>query len=270
MTQVNWIDVRTLSFNVLLLLERVQFSWFPGWVPEAELAVALKANPVVEWYLRHKCPELNSWLNKVQSREKSDGGPTADEVRQAEITVMQSLNDLLVYVVDPANYDAQPFMNWDSNELLAVADFIDKVVIDVGAGTGRLALTVAPRAAQVFAVEPVANLRFYLKAQAVRKGMNNVYPVDGLITEMPIPDRFADITMGAHVFGDHPEEEHREMVRVTKPGGMVILCPGNNDEDNAVHHFLVSQGFEWSRFEEPVDGTRRKYWKTIGATRGDV
>jgi hypothetical protein len=64
-TKVNWIDVRTLSFNVLLLLERVQLSWFPGWVPEAELAVALKANPVVEWYLRHKCPELITWLDKV-------------------------------------------------------------------------------------------------------------------------------------------------------------------------------------------------------------
>lgn len=44
---VNWIDVSALSFNTLLLLERVQLSWFPGWVPAAELALALEANPVV-------------------------------------------------------------------------------------------------------------------------------------------------------------------------------------------------------------------------------
>ena len=55
---VNWIDVTTLSFNVLLLLERVQLSWLPGWVPEDELAIALKANPVVEWYMRQKCPSV--------------------------------------------------------------------------------------------------------------------------------------------------------------------------------------------------------------------
>ena len=62
---LNWIDVTKLSFNTLLLLERVQLSWFPGWLPEPELAVALQANPVVEWFMRHKCPDLNEWLDKV-------------------------------------------------------------------------------------------------------------------------------------------------------------------------------------------------------------
>ena len=65
---VNWIDVSSLSFNSLLLLERVQLSWFPGWLPETELAIALRANPVVEWYLRHKCPDLGVWLDGVLAR----------------------------------------------------------------------------------------------------------------------------------------------------------------------------------------------------------
>jgi len=42
---------------------------------------------------------------------------------------------------------------------------------------------------------------------------------------------------------------------------MMILCPGNRDEDNERHRFLVSEGFCWGRFEEPVDGMMRKYWK---------
>jgi len=264
--QLNWIEVKNLSFNVLLLLERVQLSWFPGWVPETELAIALRANPVVEWYLRHKCPQLNEWLDKVVLAKADNSDLSKDEVRRAEMAVMQSLNDLLVYVVDPTIYDTQPFLDWASDELVSLVDFTDKIVIDVGAGTGRLTLTVAPMAAHVFAVEPVANLRIHLKAQATGKGLRNVFPVDGLITEIPFPDQFADITMGGHVFGDHPEEECRELLRVTKLGGMVILCPGNDDQDNTVHRFLVSQGFEWSRFEEPVDGTKRKYWKTIMAT----
>ncbi len=259
--RTDWIDVTTLSFNSLLLLERVQLSWFPGWIPETDLAIALGANPVVEWYLRQKCPDLNEWLDKVMLTDADKTELPGDVIRQAELSVMRSLNDLIVYVVDPAIYDRQPFLKWDSCELISLTDFTGKIVIDIGAGTGRLALTVAPMAAQVFAVEPVANLRRYLKGRAIERGFRNVFSVDGLITDIPFPDQFADITMGSHVFGDQPEMECRELLRVTKSGGMVILCPGNNDQDNSVHSFLISQGFGWSRFEEPQDGMKRKYWK---------
>ena len=260
---VNWMDVTSLSFNTLLLLERVQLGWFPGWLPETDLAVALRANPVVEWYLRHKSPQLNEWLDRVMTELQKSPLTNAEEIRRAEVAVLEAITDLLVYAVDPAIYDAQPFLNWDSNELMSLVDFTGKTVMDVGAGTGRLALIAAEKADVVFAVEPVANLRYYLKAKARRRGLNNVYPVDGLITDIPFPDEFAGVTMGGHVFGDHPEQEYQEMARVTKPGGMIILCPGNNDRDNDRHRFLVSQGFHWSRFEEPGDGMTRKYWKAF-------
>lgn len=41
-------DITNLSFNSLLLLERVQLSWFPGWLPGEEIAIALHADPMVE------------------------------------------------------------------------------------------------------------------------------------------------------------------------------------------------------------------------------
>jgi hypothetical protein len=44
---------------------------------------------------------------------------------------------------------------------------------------------------------------------------------------------------------------------------MVILCPGNNDRDEGRHSFLVGRGCAWSRFEEPGDGWKRKYWKVL-------
>jgi SAM-dependent methyltransferase len=256
---VHWMDVSGLSFLTLLLLEQVQLSWFPGWLPEDRLAIALKANPAVEWYLRHKCPQLNDWLDHVMLSARTVADPAT--VRQAEIDVLASINDLVVYAVDPAVYDAQPFLGWDSKELLGLTNFSGKTVADIGAGTGRLALSVAGMATTVFAVEPVANLRLYLKKKSLEQGLRNVYPVDGLITEIPFPDRFTDITMSGHVFGDFPEAEYKELARVTKPGGMIIFCPGNNDKDNQAHDYLVGQGFNWSRFEEPKDGWKRKYWK---------
>jgi len=256
-----WMDVSHLSFYTVLLLEQVQLSWFPGWLQEDKLATALKANPAVEWYLRHKCPQLSGWLDQVMATAQTVTDPIA--IRQAEIDVLASMMDLVVYAIDPAIYDEQPFLNWNSNELLCLVDFSGKTVIDVGAGTGRLALSVADIAATVFAVEPVGNLRPYLKQKSLNQGFRNVYPVDGLITNIPFPDYFADITMAGHVFGADLGLEYDELARVTKSGGMIILCPGNNDEDNEIHQFLVSHGFEWSRFDEPQDGGKRKYWKTM-------
>ena len=260
---VNWMDTSTLSFNTLLLLERVQISWFPGWLPETELSIALAANPAVEWFLRHKCPDLNEWLDAIMAKIAQAPPSTSEEIYQAEQTILRTINDLVVYVVDPAVYDAQPFLQWDSRELYELLDSSANIVIDVGSGTGRLALVAAEHAETVYAVEPVANLRRYLADKARKRGLDNVFAVDGLSTGLPFPGGFADVTMGGHVFGDHPTEEYREMARVTKPGGMMILCPGNDDWGNDRHRFLVEREFEWARFEEPRDGVKRKYWKKM-------
>jgi hypothetical protein len=260
---LDWMDVSSLSFNALLLLERVQIGWLPAWaaLPRSDLAVALHANPAVAWFLRYKCPEIAPWLDALllEAPER----PSAEKVRASEVAVLRAMVDLIVYATDPAIYDAQPFLGWDSNELLSLADFSSCVVIDVGAGTGRLALTVAPLARVVYAVEPVAHLRSYLKQKAGRQGIENVFVVDGLITDIPFPASVADVTMSGHVYGDNPADECRELARVTRPGGMIILCPGVRDEDCYAHDFLVAQGFSWSRYEEPKDGMHRKYWKRV-------
>jgi len=259
---LNWIDVSELSFNTLLLLEREQLSWLPGWLPEKELSIALGANPVVAWYLKNKNPQLAGWVDSLLAQ----GGPlpSLQAIRLAEETILRSMNDLVCYAVSPETYDRQPFLGWDSRELTGLADFSSKIVVDIGAGTGRLAFIAAQAQARaVFAVEPVGNLRVYMKNKARTMGLSNFYTMDGLITELPFPDGFIDIVMGGHVFGDQPEGEYREMARITKPGGTLILCPGNNDRDDDRHTYLVGQGFAWSSFEEPRDGIKRKYWLTL-------
>jgi hypothetical protein len=137
---VNWINVDNLSFNSILLLERCQLSWFPGWVPESDLAISLKGNPHIEWFIRHKCPELNDWLDKAIADLGTNDHCSVESVRKAEVSVLKTINDLIVYVVDPTIYDSQPFLGWDSKELTSITDFKSKIVLDIGAGTGRLAL----------------------------------------------------------------------------------------------------------------------------------
>ena len=130
----------------------------------------------------------------------------------------------------------------------------------MGAGTGRLALVAAKTARVVYCVDPVNNLRNYLKLKAKDQGINNVYIVDGLIEEIPFEEDFADVIVAGHVVGGDVKVEIAEMLRVVKAGGQIILCPGNNDEDNDTHKYLVKKGFSWSRFEQPRDGVKRKYW----------
>jgi hypothetical protein len=55
------------------------------------------------------------------------------------------------------------------------------------------------------------------------------------------------------------------LLLVARSGGRVVLCPGANDVDDEAHHVLVTAGYAWSVFEEPGDGRKRKYWRTVGA-----
>jgi len=257
---LGWMDTSQLSFNQLLLLEKVQLSWLPG-APEQEMALALRANPLVAWYLRHKCPEISPWLDHLEGVQIDSF--TKEQIYDAEQTILQAINDWLVYVINPNIYDRQPFLKWDGRELLELADFKDKVVADIGAGTGRLTMLAAPLARFIFAIEPVGNLRSYLKDKARQAGFNNIFSIDGLATDIPFPDHHFDITMGGHVFGDNPQAEIRELERVTRPGGKVILCPGNPDVDNHAHQVLQDNHYQFARFEEPRSGWVRKYWKEV-------
>ena len=259
---LNWIDTDKLSFNHILLLDTIQLRSIPDFgLPEKDFAIALKHNPPVEWFLKAKCPPIAGYIDSVMAQ--ATGQASGDEIRRTEQAVLRRLGDLLTYVLEPEAYDNQPFLKWDKNELLSLTDFSGKVVIDIGSGTGKLAFIAAEKAKTVYAVEPVENLRAFLRNKAARLGLRNFYAVDGLITQIPFETGFADITMGGHVLGDDFGTESREMERVTAKGGSIIHCPGNNDKDNKKHDFLVNNGYQWAVLDEFTDGKKRKYWKQI-------
>jgi len=262
MTGLGWLDVTQLDFNTLLLLEPLHTESMAMRNPDKITGIALQAHPAIQWYLQHIYPPITSYLKACLALAKTN--PDPDELRQAEVAVMDSMQDWLIYVLNPAIYDQLEFLGWDDESLLEMADFKSKKVLDIGSGTGRLAFTVAPLAETVFAVEPVANLRRYLWKKREELGAGNVYPIDGNITRIPFPDNFADIVMAGHVYGDAPDAEFTEMRRVTRDEGMILLHPGTNaSSENQAHQYLIENDFKWNTFEEPGDGLKRKYWKTV-------
>ena len=140
MSSLGWLDVTNIPFNALLLLEPLHVRYLAQRHPSAEMGTALKANPVVRWYLEQIYPPITAHIQACLALAEDD--PTTQERRASELVILEGMQDWLIYVLDPALYDRLEFLGWDDNSLLNMADFKNKVVIDVGAGTGRLAFTV--------------------------------------------------------------------------------------------------------------------------------
>ncbi len=262
MSNLGWLDVSDIDFKALLLLEPLHVRYLAGRKPSQAMGTALAAHPAVQWYLIQTHPPVKAFILHCLQMANTD--PTPEELRAAEIAVLDSMHDWLIYVLDPIQYDHLDFLKWDDSSLLEMADFEDKIILDVGSGTGRLAFAVAPQARVVYAVEPVANLRRFLWEKRQQLGLTNVYPIDGAMEQIPFPANFADLILSGHVFGDDLDAEYLEMFRVVKDGGMILLHPGANaSAEDKSHHYLVQKGFHFGTFEEPGDGLKRKYWKTI-------
>ena len=260
----DWIDVEELPFESLLLLEEPHLHWLPRDWPGHELGIALRHHRSVLDFLRVRLRGEGAWLDAAIERAPE---VDAETLRRCEVAVMDRIADWLVYVVRPEAYDALPFLRWDDDELLRLVDPYGKTIVDVGSGTGRLLEPLIADAATVFAVEPIAHLRGYLKRKFAVHA-DKLFVLDGLVTEIPLPDGTADVTVAGHVYGDEPEREIAELERVTRAGGAVVFCPACNDVDDAGHRTLVDAGYAWSTFEEPGEGLKRKYWRTVGGTPG--
>lgn len=259
-----WIDAKQFSFNALLLMDRWIFNTIArNGRPEFKknLAIALAGNPAVHWYIVNKCPEQREYYDSLVST--APGNCSSEEIRNAEVYVLDELDAFVVYVYPDITEKLSYITDWDSERLLSIADFKDKVVLDIGSGTGRLAFAAATIAKTVYASEPVDRLREYMREKQKRLKVENVYVVDGTIEIVPFPNESFDIVMSGHVVGDNCEGEWREMSRVTKPGGYVIDCPGEDHrkKPEGPSKELVKLGFEYSHYFSKTGGDVYRYWK---------
>jgi ubiquinone/menaquinone biosynthesis C-methylase UbiE len=255
----------TFRVEDLYLLESFQISYLPGYLPEREFAAVLWAYPPIKTFLEKKCPEIISFIEHVTAKH----GPAKDQQQLAEFndTVIWTIADLLVYNKCPKEYDKQEFNKWDFNEVTSITPLDDKVVIDTGAGTGRVTLEAALTAKYVYSIEPVTRLRQFIREKAKEMELINVFVLEGFQHSIPLPDEFADVLLTSHALGWQLEEELMEFERVTRKGGHIIHCPGTAEEsrnDEHKHQRLISKDwhYEFSRYVE-ADGWKRKYWKQV-------
>lgn len=247
----HWIDPETYSFNSFLLLEQFQIrlmlnsgDWRRDKKRWAEcMGIALKANPTVCWYFTHRCPECKPLVEELIKNAPS----TADavQIRESEKYALLSVEDFIIYTTPEKMAEHCDFIRgWNKVHLFELADLSGKLVLDVGAGSGRLTFAAAEKAECVYACEPVGTLREFMRDRVKSENIQNVRILDGFLEELPFPNDTFDIVMSGHVVGDHYDSEIAELTRVCKPNGWLLDCPGDSVRDILPKVELVRRSWE--------------------------
>ena len=104
-------------------------------------------------------------------------------------------------------------------------------VLDLGAGTGKLARLLAARGARVVAVEPLAAMRAKLAEVAPE-----VEALEGTAEAIPLPDASVEAVAVAQAFHwFRGEEALAEIHRVLRPGGGLGLVWNRRDMSAPIH-----------------------------------
>lgn len=130
---------------------------------------------------------------------------------------------------------------WEKGDFTQIADtmrrsaeeVIDRVgvnegmkVLDLGCGDGNTAIPSAKRGADVLGVDIASNLVEAAKKRAGESGLSNVRFQEGDATDLnDLNDDTFDLSISIFgaMFAPKPFDVAKEMVRVTKPGGRVVM-----------------------------------------------
>jgi SAM-dependent methyltransferase len=98
-------------------------------------------------------------------------------------------------------------------------------VLDVGCGTGVVALTAARLGARVTGVDLTPELIAHAKENASLTHLEASF-LQGDAEEIPLPDSKFDVVLSqfGHMFAPRPEVAVKEMLRVLKPGGTIAFA----------------------------------------------
>lgn len=149
------------------------------------------------------------------------------EREMARRSVLDSLFWELVYWKTPDDYERLTAGEQVHLGALDVARVDDAVVLDAGAGTGRVTLPLARRARTVYAMDAAPPLLHLLERKVADANLRNVEVMRGVFRRVPLPDDSVDAVVSCSAFGVREarggERGLDELQRVTRPGGRILI-----------------------------------------------
>ena len=102
----------------------------------------------------------------------------------------------------------------------------EEAVLDVGCGTGVVAVTAARAGARVSALDLTPELLEQARENGAVAGCAEIAWIEGDAEALPYPDATFDVVLSqfGHMFAPRPEVAVAEMRRVLKPGGRVAFA----------------------------------------------
>jgi ubiquinone/menaquinone biosynthesis C-methylase UbiE len=101
-------------------------------------------------------------------------------------------------------------------------------LLDIGAGTGLLTLSAAPRVASVIAVDASPAMCSYLERKLSERGVANVKTLRASATALPLAAESVDVVVSNYCFHHLSEEEKVRALldtrRVLTPGGRLVFA----------------------------------------------
>jgi ubiquinone/menaquinone biosynthesis C-methylase UbiE len=99
-------------------------------------------------------------------------------------------------------------------------------VLDVGTGSGLVAIVAAQQGARGTGVDPTPELLAKAKENAALAGCHGIEWHEGAAEALPFSDASFDVVLSqyAHMFSPQPETAAREMLRTLKPGGRIAFA----------------------------------------------
>lgn len=259
----------SLVVEDLFLLEAFEIGNLQHYAPKRALAAVLHAYCDIQRFLITKNPVISPFITEIMNEH----GPARDQDQLNEFIDLVIWDHIIGQWLIRNKYPEETDLRgragyWYLDEIISITPLNDKVVMDVGAGTGNIAFTVVKESGVVFAVEPVTNLREFMRKKAKQNGNTNLFVMDGFIHEIPLPRDSIDVLINCNAIGFYDfDEELEEIERVVKPNGYAIhlMIHSSNSAIEPIHQTLTSSKWNY-KFEEEYKfsgGVKIKYWKQI-------
>ena len=118
-------------------------------------------------------------------------------------------------------------------------------VLDVGCGTGEVALLAKPRAKEgkVYGIDPAPEMIAVARKKAARKKLDIDFRV-GVIEALPFPDATIDVVTSSLMMHHLPDELKArglaEVYRVLKPGGRLLIADFMRPTKSFLNHIFIA------------------------------